>query len=51
MEELRTQAEEMLKMEEMRTHLELAKIQAQASQQSEYNLTSGGTRPVREGES
>ena len=38
-------------MEEMRTQLEWAKIQAQASQQSEHNLTSGGTRPVREGES
>ena len=38
-------------MDEMRTQLELAKIQAQASQQSEHNLTSGGTRPVREGES
>ncbi|KAK3795059.1 hypothetical protein RRG08_026907 [Elysia crispata] len=38
-------------MEEMRTQLELAKIQAQASQQSEHNLTSGGTRPVHEGES
>ncbi|KAK3776550.1 hypothetical protein RRG08_050722 [Elysia crispata] len=35
----------------MRTQLELAKIQAQANQQSEHNLTSGGTRPVREGES
>ncbi|KAK3791391.1 hypothetical protein RRG08_012573 [Elysia crispata] len=39
-----------LKMEEMRTQLELAKIQAQASQQSEYNLTSGSTRSVHEGE-
>ena len=35
----------------MRTQLELAKIQAQASQQSEHNLTSGGTRPVHEGKS
>ncbi|KAK3739082.1 hypothetical protein RRG08_049206 [Elysia crispata] len=39
-----------LKMEEMRTQLELAKIQAQTSHQSEHNLTSGGTRPVHEGE-
>ena len=37
-------------MEEMRTQLELAKIQAQASQQSEHNLTSGSTRSVHEGE-
>ena len=51
MEELRTQAEERLKMDEMRTQLELAKIQAQASQQSEYNRISGSTRPVNEGES
>ena len=29
----------------------MAKIQAQTSQQNEHNLTSGGTRPVREGES
>ncbi|KAK3787331.1 hypothetical protein RRG08_025284 [Elysia crispata] len=34
-------------MEEMRTQLELAKIQAQ---QSEHILTSGGTRSVHEGE-
>ena len=46
MEELRTQAEERLKMEEMRTHLELAKIQVQASQQTEHF----STRPAREGE-
>ena len=45
------QAEERLKMEEMRTQLKLAKIQAQASQQSEHNLTSRGTRSVHEGES
>ena len=37
-------------MEEMRTQLELAKIQAQASQQSEHNLTTGSTRSVHEGE-
>ena len=37
-------------MEEMRTQLELANIQAQASQQSEHNLTSGSTRSVHEGE-
>ena len=49
--EAKLQAEERLKMEEMRTQLELAKMQAQASQQSEHNLTSGGTRPVCEGES
>ena len=41
----------MSKIEEMRTQLELAKIQAQASQQREHNLTSGGTKPVHEGES
>ena len=35
----------------MRTQLELSKIQAQTSQQSEHNLTPGGTRPVREGDS
>ena len=29
----------------------MAKLQAQASQQSEHNLTSGGLKPVREGES
>ena len=46
MKELRTRAEEMLKMEEMMTQLELAKIQEQASQQSEHNLTSGGIRSV-----
>ncbi|KAK3800577.1 hypothetical protein RRG08_064115 [Elysia crispata] len=51
MEELRTQAEERLKKEEMRTQLEVAKIQAQASQQSEHNVTSGGIRSVREWES
>ncbi|KAK3786265.1 hypothetical protein RRG08_051806 [Elysia crispata] len=39
-----------LKMKEMRTQLEVAKLQAQASHQSEHNLTSGGTRPVHEGE-
>ena len=44
------EAKERLKMEEMSTQLELAKIQAQASQQSEHNFTSGGTRPVLEGE-
>ena len=44
------EAKERLKMEEIRTQLELAKIQAQASQQSEHNHTSGGTRPVHEGE-
>ncbi|KAK3740071.1 hypothetical protein RRG08_021357 [Elysia crispata] len=37
-------------MEEMRTQLEMAKIQAKASQQSEHNLTSGSTRSVHEGE-
>ena len=37
-------------MKEMRTQLEVAKLQAQASHQSEHNLTSGGTRPVHEGE-
>ena len=49
--EAKLQAEERFKMEEMRTQLELAKIQAQASKQSEHNLTSGSTRPVHEGES
>ena len=49
--EAKLQAEERLKIEEMRTQLELAKIQAQTSQPSEHNPTSGGTRPVREGES
>ena len=50
--EAKLQAEERLKMEEM-TQLELAKIQAQASQQSqqsEHNLTSGSTRSVHVGE-
>ena len=51
LEELRTQAEERLKMEEMMTQLELAKIQEQASQRKEHNLTSGGIRSVREWES
>ena len=37
-------------MEEMRTHLQLTKIQAQVSRQSEHNLTSGGTRPAGEGD-
>ena len=37
-------------MEEMMTQLESAEIQAQASQQSKRNLTSGGTRPIHEGE-
>ena len=46
MEELRTQAEERLKMEEMRTQLELAKMPVQASQQTEHF----STRPAREGE-
>ncbi|RUS68454.1 hypothetical protein EGW08_023784, partial [Elysia chlorotica] len=48
--EAKLQAEKELKMEEMRTQLELARIQAQASQQSEHNLTSGSTRSVHEGE-
>ena len=51
MEEKRTQAEEKLKVEEIRTQLELAKIQAQTGQQSGHNLTSGGTRPARGGDS
>ena len=29
----------------------MAKIKAQGSQQSKHNLTSGGTRPIPEGES
>ena len=37
-------------MEEMRTQLEFAKIQEQASQKSEHNLTSGNTRSVHGGE-
>ncbi|RUS69939.1 hypothetical protein EGW08_022295 [Elysia chlorotica] len=46
--EAKLQAEKELKMEEMRTQLELARIQAQASQQSEHNLTSGSTRSVHD---
>ena len=49
-EEREVKLQERFKMEQMRTQLELAKIQAHASQQSEHNLTSSGTRPVHEGE-